>query len=96
MRRDRNRRLGSDDVNMIFFSRNLTFEAVVELGSSAQEQVNPSAEGGVSGQEESDKSTFFLGAHPPQQLQQPHTNTAFYSTKLFLLHMDGPAASYNL
>lgn len=69
-----------DDVNMmlLLFLRNLTFEGVVELSSAAQEQVCTSAEGGISSQEESNESTFLLGAHPPQQLQPANTNTAFY------------------
>lgn len=45
-------------------------EAVVELRSAAQQQVDAGAEGGISSQEQRSLPTLHLGAHASQQLQQ--------------------------
>lgn len=46
----------------------LTLDPVVEFSSSAQQQVDPGAEGGISGQEQGGQSALCLCPHATQQL----------------------------
>lgn len=59
----------------------LTLDAVVELCSSAEQQVDPGAESGVRGQVQGGQSGLPLGPHAPQQLCERTTrqrSRAFY------------------
>lgn len=51
----------------------LTFDPVVEFSSSAQQQVNPGAERGISGEEHGGQSALGLGPHTTQQLFEKKT-----------------------
>lgn len=67
----------------------LTLDPVVEFSSSAQQQVDPGAEGGISGQEQGGQSALCLCPHATQQLFEGKTGhfPAAHRANVWLRHL---------